>query len=97
MLLKPSEASLCLHNPGFPELCVRSPLSALVSWWRGDASFLEARRMGLEITGPKALVRAFPEWFDRYQFAGIGPVVQKAGKHVVARSRTGHPLQRAAT
>ena len=60
MLLKAAEASLCMHNPGFPEpLCVRSRLSALVSWWRGDASFVEAQRMGLEITGPKNLVRAF--------------------------------------
>src|SRR6185295_11059812 len=39
MLLKVAEASVCIQNPGFPELLrVRSPLSALVSWWRGDAS-----------------------------------------------------------
>ncbi|HYM19094.1 MAG TPA: helix-turn-helix domain-containing protein [Micropepsaceae bacterium] len=75
MLLKPEEASVCTNNPGFPEpLTVRSRLSVLVSWWRGDATFLQAQRMGLEITGPKTLVRAFPEWFDRYQFAGIRPV-----------------------
>ena len=78
MLLKEAEASLCLHNPGFPEpLRVRSRLSALVSWWRGDASFVQAQRMGLQITGPRPLVRAFPQWFDRYQFAEIGPVVQR--------------------
>ena len=97
MLLKAAEASLCMHNPGFPELCVRSRLSALVSWWRGDASFVEAQRMGLSITGPKALVRVFPEWFNRYQFAEIGPVVQKADKNPIARSKTGHTLQCAAT
>jgi len=74
MLLRATEASVCTSNPGFPEvLAVRSRLSALVSWWRGDVSFLEAQRMGLEITGQTALVRAFPKWFDRYQFAGIGP------------------------
>jgi DNA-binding HxlR family transcriptional regulator len=72
MLLKTTEASLCLQNPGFPEpLSVRSRLSTLVSWWRGDVSFGEAQRMGLEITGPRPLVRAFPDWFDRYQFAEI--------------------------
>jgi DNA-binding HxlR family transcriptional regulator len=98
MLLKAAEASLCMHNPGFPEpLCVRSRLSALVSWWRGDASFVEARRMGLEITGPKNLVRAFPEWFDRYQFAEIGRVAQKADQHAIVRSRAEHTGQRAAT
>ena len=47
MLLKAEEASLCTHNPGFPEpLTVRSPLAALVAWWRGDASFVAAQRHG---------------------------------------------------
>ena len=97
MLLKAAEVSLCRHNPGFPELCVRSRLSTLVSWWRGDADFFEARRMGLVITGPKALARAFPEWFDRYQFAGIDPVIQKADKGAVTRSQIVSNPQLAAT
>jgi len=75
MLLKASEVSLCTHNPGFPEpLCVRGPVSALVAWWRGDVGFIEAQRMGLAISGPRALARAFPGWFGRYQFAGVRPV-----------------------
>src|SRR5579885_3201248 len=74
MLLKRAEAAVCDHNPGFPEpLCVRGPLSALVAWWRGDAGFLAAQRMGLAIDGPRALARAFPAWFERYQFAHVGP------------------------
>jgi DNA-binding HxlR family transcriptional regulator len=74
MLLKVEEASLCTHNPGFPEpLVVRSPLAAMVAWWRGDASFVAAQRMGLAIDAARPLVRAFPDWFDRYQFAGIAP------------------------
>jgi hypothetical protein len=74
MLLKRAEASLCTHNPGFPEpLCLRGPLAALVAWWRGDVGFAGAQRMGLAIDGPRALARAFPGWFDRYQFAQIGP------------------------
>jgi DNA-binding HxlR family transcriptional regulator len=71
MLLKPTEASVCISNPGFPELVVHAPLAALVAWWRGDCSFFETRRMGLQMTGPDAQVRAFPEWFDGYQFAHI--------------------------
>ena len=60
MLLKKAEASLCHQNPGFPEpVCVRGPLAALVAWWRGDMSFVEAQRMGLAIDGPKAFTRAF--------------------------------------
>jgi DNA-binding HxlR family transcriptional regulator len=74
MLLKKTEASLCHQNPGFPEpVCVRGPLAALVAWWRGDVSFLEARRRGLEIDGPRASTQAFPKWFDLYPFAHIGP------------------------
>lgn len=74
MLLKTAEVSLCTQNPGFPEpLCVRARLSALVAWWRGDVSLAEAQKMGLTVEGPKALARAFPNWFDRYLFAHIEP------------------------
>ena len=81
MLLKKTEASLCSQNPGFPEpICLRAPLSALVAWWRGDVSFVEAQRMGLTIEGPKAMTRAFPNWFDLYPFAHIGPARRKTNK-----------------
>jgi len=73
LLLKPGEASLCTHNPGFPELLVRGPLGPLVAWWRGDHSFFEARQAGLALEGPKALARAFPRWFQRYLFAEVDP------------------------
>jgi hypothetical protein len=76
MLLKAAEVSLCSQNPGFPEpLSVRGRLAALVGWWRGDMSLIEARRTGLVLEGPRALVRDFPAWFERYQFAGVEPVV----------------------
>jgi hypothetical protein len=81
MLLKKTEASLCHQNPGFPEpVCVRGPLAALVAWWRGDMSFVEAQRMGLAIDGPKAMTRAFPKWFDLYPFAHIGPAGRPTDK-----------------
>lgn len=74
LLLKAAEVSVCAHNPGFPEpLRVRSPLSALVAWWRGDASFAEAQRMGLTLHGSTTLARAFPGWFERYKFAHVRP------------------------
>lgn len=82
LLLKAGEVSLCTQNPGFPEpLCIRARLPALVAWWRGDMSFAEARRTGLMVEGPKELARAFPDWFERYVFAGIEPAVQN--KHSV--------------
>ncbi len=72
LLLRAGEASLCAKNPGFPEpLRLHGPLSALVAWWRGDAAFADARRLGLGIDGPAALARAFPGWFDRYLFAAV--------------------------
>jgi len=74
LLLTPAEASLCAHNPGFPEpLCIQGPLATLVAWWRGDTGFATAQRMGLSIQGPRALARAFPGWFRRYQLADIAP------------------------
>ncbi|MCB5174765.1 winged helix-turn-helix transcriptional regulator [Microvirga lenta] len=80
LLLKVSEISLCTQNPGFPEpVRVRSPLPALVAWWRGDTDFREAQRMGLAVEGPKALVRDFPNWFERYLFAPIGPAAGEGG------------------
>ncbi|WP_201862084.1 winged helix-turn-helix transcriptional regulator [Microvirga soli] len=77
LLLKEAEVSLCTQNPGFPEpLRVRARLPALVAWWRGDASFAEAQRMGLTVEGPRALARSFPDWFDRYLFAEVRPAAR---------------------
>ena len=73
LLLKQGEASLCTHNLGFPEITLRAPLALLGAWWRGDIDFVQARRRGLALDGSKALVRAFPDWFERYQFAHIAP------------------------
>ena len=74
MRLTQSEVSICDHNPGFPEpLRLHGRLPALVAWWRGDATFVEARRMGLELDGQHDLARAFPGWFDLYLFAPVPP------------------------
>lgn len=82
MLLKKTEASLCHQNPGFPEpLCVRGPLAALVAWWRGDMSFIEAQRIGLVIDAPRAVIRAFPTWFELYPFADIKPAARVANEN----------------
>ncbi len=79
MLLKRTEVSICAKNLGFPELSIKSRLPPLVAWWRGDSSFFEVRRMGLQISGPNALVRGFPDWFERYQLASIHPVSRATG------------------
>lgn len=88
LLLRTGEASICRHNPGFPEpLCVRGPVSALVSWWRGDMNFVDARRLGLVIEGQHGLAREFPGWFDLYAFAQVGPAAVSHGAE-----RTGEPI-----
>jgi len=84
LLLKKTEASLCHQNPGFPEpVSVRGPLAAAIAWWRGDVSFVAAQRQGLAIEGPRALVRAFPGWFDLYPFAHIGPATVETKRRPV--------------
>jgi DNA-binding HxlR family transcriptional regulator len=88
LLLSPAEASLCTHNPGFPEpLLVKTPLAALVAWWRGDVKFLEAQRMGLTLNGPKGPRRAFPEWFGRYLFAAVDPARNEAHRSTTRSAR----------
>jgi DNA-binding HxlR family transcriptional regulator len=74
LLLRQSEVSLCTSNPGFPEeLCVRADRRTLIGWWRGDLSLAEARRAGLVLEGRREWIRTFPDWFERYLFAGVAP------------------------
>jgi DNA-binding HxlR family transcriptional regulator len=74
LLLRGTEASLCNHNPGYPEpLSLSGPVTALASWWRGDLGFREAQRSGLRLVGARSLIRAFPGWFNLYMFADVGP------------------------
>jgi len=79
LLLSAGQAALCTHNPGFPEpIALSGPLYALVAWWRGDASFAQAQRMGLALAGPKKLLREFPNWFERYAFSEVAPASKAA-------------------
>src|SRR4051812_14672597 len=74
LLLRRTEAALCVRNMGYPEpVRVVGPLSALAAWWRGDVSFAAAQNQGLGIEGTREFRRAFPEWFERYAFAQILP------------------------
>ncbi len=77
LLLRAGEVSVCDHNPGFPErLIVRAALATLAAWWRGDVGFAEARRLGLSLEGAREFVRGFPNWFELYQFADVGPATR---------------------
>jgi hypothetical protein len=43
--------------------------------------------MGLTIDGPKAFTRDFPQWFDLYPFAHIGPAGRKTMKTIKSPAR----------
>jgi DNA-binding HxlR family transcriptional regulator len=74
LLLRRSEVSLCSTNPGFPEeLRISGSLRTLTAWWRGDISLADARAEGMLVQGRREWVRAFPNWFERYLFAGVTP------------------------
>jgi DNA-binding HxlR family transcriptional regulator len=78
LLLRASEISVCTSNPGFRHaLTMRTDLRTLTAWWRGDVTFEQARRRGLHVDGPRALVRKLPGWFDRYLFADVAPVASR--------------------
>jgi DNA-binding HxlR family transcriptional regulator len=79
LLVRRTEAALCVHNPGFAErLRVRGPLAALAGWWRGDFELAEARRAGLVIDGDRSAASAFAGWFERYRFAEVAPALEGA-------------------
>lgn len=74
LLLRRTEAMLCVRNEGYPEpVRIGGPLSALAAWWRGDVTFAGAQNQGLAIEGTREFRRAFPDWFERYAFAQILP------------------------
>lgn len=74
LLLRPTEVSLCATNPGFPDsLVVTTDRHTLIGWWRGDVTYAQAKQRGLRVSGPPALVRAFPTWFQRYLLAEVAP------------------------
>jgi DNA-binding HxlR family transcriptional regulator len=67
------EVDLCLKDPGFEvDLVVEADLAALTKVWMGRLSLGEGLRAGLvTLSGPRALVRAFPGWLGLSLFAGV--------------------------
>ena len=89
LLLRRSEVSLCAANPGFPEeLCVRADRRTLAGWWRGDLTLGQARASGLVVEGRREWVRAFPDWFERYLFAGVAPARRPPSTRTRGAGRT---------
>ena len=73
LVLEPGEVDLCLKDPGFPvDVTVDADLTALTRVWMGRLALAEAGRSGhVRTEGPRALVRACPDWLGLSTFATV--------------------------
>jgi DNA-binding HxlR family transcriptional regulator len=83
LVLERPEPSVCLKDPEFDvDLLVTADTVALHQVWLGRLALADAMHRGLvELSGPRDLVRAFPDWLALSVFASVPPVA-------AARSRT---------
>jgi len=66
LLIEPSDASVCLKNPGFEiDLIVSADIWAFYRVWLGRSTLAEAvREEQVKLDGAPADVRSFPHWFS---------------------------------
>lgn len=63
MLAERGDAEMCHHDPGGGErLWCRAHSAPFCEWHRGVRSWASARRAGVDLLGPRHLVRAIPAW-----------------------------------
>ena len=62
-----------MKDPGFDvDLVVRADSATFVRVWTGHVTFAQAVRAGgLQVEGPRDLVRAFPTWLKLSHFAHV--------------------------
>ena len=76
LVLESDQSDICLEDPGFAvDLEVTTSVRLMTRIWMGDADFRRMLGPDLVIRGPRALARAFPEWLELGQFAGVQPVL----------------------
>jgi DNA-binding HxlR family transcriptional regulator len=65
LLIEPTDASVCLKNPGFDiDLIVTADIAAFYRVWLGRSTLAEAVRTGqVHLDGTPGDIRAFPRWF----------------------------------
>jgi DNA-binding HxlR family transcriptional regulator len=73
LILDRGEADLCLSDPGHGvALTVDADLRTLIMVWMGDLPLDRALGSGaVAVSGPRALVRAFPSWLRLNLLAGV--------------------------
>lgn len=73
LVLEGAQADVCLSDPGFSiDVRVTTTLLLMTEIWMGDADFRRAVGPELKVEGPRALVRALPDWFHFSTFAPLG-------------------------
>lgn len=90
MVLEPVEVSVCLQHPGFAvDLHIVVDTRTLYAVYMGRAALADALRAGgLTMRGPRALQRAFGDWFTWSAFA---PASRSAPERRAAASRIAGP------
>ena len=73
LIIEAGNADLCLTDPGHEvDVEVDAHVRTIIDYWQGQIDFADAVRSGaLQLRGPRALVRAFPNWFHRSPFAAV--------------------------
>jgi DNA-binding HxlR family transcriptional regulator len=73
LILERKGADLCLKDPGFDvDLVVSADAEAMARVWTGAIPFAQAvREGGLQLEGPRDLVRGFPTWLLLSHFAHV--------------------------
>ena len=75
LLLEGGHGEVCAKAPGEEDLLVRADAERFVRWHMGHLSWRAASAGGgIEVTGPRDLVRAFPNWNRRSSFRDVHPV-----------------------
>jgi hypothetical protein len=67
------KVDMCLKNPGYePDLFVRADLRRFVEAWRGFRDVRQEIRAGqIQLSGPRHLQEAFPEWLMLHVLAPV--------------------------
>jgi DNA-binding HxlR family transcriptional regulator len=73
LVLEGAGADVCITDPGFAvDLVVYADVATMARVWTGHLSVAQAVRAGgLRLEGPRALVRAFPDWLLLSHFAHV--------------------------
>lgn len=73
LILERQGADVCMKDPGYDvDLVVSADAGAMARVWTGHLTFAQALRSGgLQVDGPRDLVRAFPSWLLLSHFAHV--------------------------